>query len=338
MARSLKLDCITLRVYRKGTEDTLYFDEFFQHKDEKGKITKRPFADFFSAYVQSFNGKFASVGTAGKSLNLKSKNLQAKLRSRTIYGVVEGGNSGARVDVVDVEDAENVLFSMQPGHVGSEPFHFMLWMPVNFEIGILLLQGYANASLADAFKKHLTSFFRRQCPNATLSTGAYVGPTSVSKFRSESVIDKITIRRNRIKPDVAEHLIKGLKIQTDNAKVNVEVKISGLNTVAGFAELMQTWFADGAILDGLIDIEDLEPVGLDDEAETIIGYKDKDGRQVSAKKGKSFEIKPVLYIDPQDVSIKADGRPEPAQMKAFMAAELERIKDEIGYNNTVEST
>jgi hypothetical protein len=50
MARTLKLDCITLSVTERNSSKLCSFDEFFRYKLYDGTILPRPFADFFTKY------------------------------------------------------------------------------------------------------------------------------------------------------------------------------------------------------------------------------------------------------------------------------------------------
>ncbi|WP_375418293.1 hypothetical protein [uncultured Hymenobacter sp.] len=329
MARSLKLDIITLSVSRRGKKDEyLYFDDFFRYTQKNGSVITRPFADFFKHYIASFNGAFSATANVSKAIHLDSSAVRFNARRRFISGTVDGGNLGGSLDVKDKANAANVIFRIGTDHVTAEPFHFLLWMPADFEKGILLVQGYTNATIADAFKQHLAAFVRQECPDVLLHTGSYVDRENAERFRAGSVVDQVTFRRTHIEPDVADHITG---IRTTKKVINVDVKISGLNKLEGFADKFNRWVSGE--VSNLFEIEDLRGFGIDGEHETIVGYKTEEGQRASAKSKQEFELNPLIRIEPEDVSSGADGRPNPDEIRAFMQRELARIQEEIGYTN-----
>lgn len=329
MARTLKLDIITLSVSRRGKPDEfLHFDDFFVYQQKDGSVITRPFADFFKHYIQSFNGAFSATTAVSKAISLDSDSVRWNARHRLIEGTVEGGNAGAHANVKARNNAKAVIFPIDTDHVVAEPFSFLLWMPADYATGILLVQGYTTASIADAFKQHLQTFVRRECPGILLNTGTYVDRANAERFKNGAVVNQVTFRRTRLSPDLADH-ITGL--HTEKPVINVDVKISGLDKVDGIGDKLNQWM-NGQV-PSLFEIEDLQPYGIDGEHETIVGYKTEEGRQASAKSTQEFTLNPTRLITPDEVSLTATGRPNSDEIRAFMQRELARIQEEIGYTN-----
>jgi hypothetical protein len=328
MARTLKLDCITLSVTKKGDDSPCSFDEFFSYTF-KGKTIHRPFRDFFITYVESFNGKFLASAGVSKAINLATSSVQWNNGKRTISGFVEGGNTGVTGDVKESDNASVTLFSFKPGQVSAEPFYFLLWMPKDYDKGILLVQGYTNSSVSDVFKQTLLEFFRLQCPSYVLRTGTYVDKASIDRFMDEAKINSVTFRRTRLVSDVAEDT---QKTRTNKeTKVKVDVKITDLSQLEGFNDRVARWVKKE--VPALFEVEDMEAMGVEGEVERIIGYETPLGRQASAKSRTDFEIKPVIYIDPLEVPCEANGRPEPTKIQVYLLEELARVQKEIGYTD-----
>lgn len=329
MARTLKLDCITLSVTKKGDDEPCSFDEFFSYTF-KGKVIHRPFRDFFIAYVESFSGKFLASAGVSKAINLDTNSVQWNSGKRTISGFVEGGNTGGTSDVKESNDASVTLFSFKPEHVSAEPFYFLLWMPKDYDKGVLLVQGYTNSTVTDVFKQTLLEFFRLQCPSYALRTGTYVDKASIDRFMEEAKINSVTFRRTRLVSDVAEDT---QKTKTNKeTKVKVDVRVTGLSQLEGFNDRVARWVKKE--VPALFEIEDMQALGVEGEVETIIGYETPMGRQASAKSRTDFEIKPVIYIDPLEVPCELNGRPNPIQIQVYLLQELARIQKEIGYTDS----
>jgi hypothetical protein len=329
MARTLKLDIITLSVSRRGKPDELlYFDDFFRYQQQDGTYLKRGFKDFLDKYIGSFNGEFSTTNNVSKAISLEGGAGRWNSAQRLISGIVEGGNAGANMDVKARSNSRDTIFRIGNEHVTAEPFHFLLWMPADYDTGVLLVQGYNNSSVADAFKQHLAAFVRQECPDVVLNTGTYVDRENAERFRNGAVVNQVTFRRTHIEPDVADHITG---IRTTKRVVNVDIKISGLNNLDGFADKVNRWLAGE--VPSLFEIADLREYGIDGEHETILGYKTEEGRRASAKSKQEFELNPRIVIEPGDVGLNANGRPNEDQIRAFMRRELSRIQAEIGYTN-----
>ena len=223
MARTLKLDCITLSVTERGTKKVCSFDEFFIYKLYSGGFVRRPFADFFTKYVESFNGKFLATAGVTKAIHLVPGSVAWNPKKRTISGIVDGGNVGSTVDIRPATNATNTLFTVGPEHVSAEPFHFLLWMPADYEKGILLIQGYTNSTISDAFKQTLIAFFKQECPSYTLNLGTYVDKETVEQFMRGAKVNQVVFRRTRVAPDVSDDPTKVRTLSKSVCKLPREV-------------------------------------------------------------------------------------------------------------------
>lgn len=116
-------------------------------------------------------------------------------------GKVTGGNTGSTVDVFSANSATDVLFTNDPGHVTSEPFYFLLWMPSDFDKGILLIQGYTNSTVTDAFKQALIRFFKEPCPTFTMKLNSYVDKVTINRFAENMRTNELIFHHTRVASD-----------------------------------------------------------------------------------------------------------------------------------------
>lgn len=58
MARTLKLDCLTITVTEKNKSKPLEFDNFFRYKQYDGSIIVRPFFDFLQSMLKALMVNF----------------------------------------------------------------------------------------------------------------------------------------------------------------------------------------------------------------------------------------------------------------------------------------
>jgi hypothetical protein len=326
MARTLKLDCITLSVTERNSSKLCSFDEFFRYKLYDGTILPRPFADFFTKYVESFNGEFKSNAAETKAIHFVPGSVSWNARRRTISGIAEGGNRGSTADIKASKKAGETILKLSTDHVYSEPFHFLLWMPADFDKGILLLQGYTNATISDAYKQSLVEFFKEQCPRFTLRLGTYVDPETVKDFMNGAKANEVIFRRTRVAPDLSDDTERAA---TATKEVTVDVSVRGLNNIEGFTDRLSRWVKSE--VPSLFEVADMEGLGVDGEYETIVKYKNPDGHRASANSRRGFEIKPQIYVPKSEVACEVDGRPDSAKMSVYLLKELARIQQEIGY-------
>jgi hypothetical protein len=327
MARTLKLDCLTITVTEKNKSKPLEFDKFFRYKQYDGSIIVRPFSDFFVKYVESFNGKFRAQHGISKAINL-SPPIGWNAARRVIMGKVTGGNTGSTVDVFSTNSATDLLFTTDPAHVTSEPFYFLLWMPSDFDKGILLIQGYTNATVTDAFKQTLIGFFKEQCPTFTMKLNTYVDKETINNFAENMHTDEIIFHRTRVASDKTDDT---RKILGKGSSVKVDVKVKGLSRLEGFTDRISRWLKGE--VPALFELEELDEFGVDASDPLTIKYKTPEGRRASATSRKSFEIKPQIYIDPAEVSCEVNGRPDAQKIQLYLLKELAQIQAEIGYSD-----
>jgi hypothetical protein len=186
-------------------------------------------------------------------------------------------------------------------------------MPKDFDKGILLLQGYTNATISDAYKQSLVNFFRDQCPRFTLHLGTYVDPETVKDFMNGAKANEVIFRRTRVAPDLSDDTERAA---TATKEVTVDVTVRGLNNIEGFTDRLSRWVKSE--VPSLFEVADMENLGVDGEYETIVKYKNPDGHRASANSRRGFEIKPQIYVPKSEIECEADGRPDSAKMSVYL--------------------
>ena len=293
MARRIKINTFTFRIKRRNVDEFVGFDDFFVINTGRGQILRKPFEDFFKDYASSFDGKFVTKTTSNKAINLSSTagRLSFASRARTVNGIYKGGSTGYKSTIQPQENAESEAFVVTTGHVNSHLYHFILWFPEDFDTGILIIQGYADSSIADIVKNHLSDFVRQQAPDFMLRFGRYVDQETVRRFAENAVVDKVILRRRKLDSNKAMHVTK--LQQVDNGVINIDIIISGLKKLNGFTERVRQYM-NGEEAE-LFEIEELTEYGIDGEHETVVQF-DNEGQKASGNSANEFDLSPDLYI------------------------------------------
>jgi len=329
MAHELKLDVITIKIKRKGKNELLGFKNFYQ-ETEDDSLPRKGFITFFKKYIESFGDDFAADKEIGKAINLNTSNVKIHSRLDLICGTIEGGTTGIGGLIKSRKNASgNSVYKVTRDKVTVMPYYFMIWIPKNSDVGLLILQSYGSRSIGDVYKAHLKRFFSKSCNDSVLVTGSHVPKAALDKINSESQVDEIIMRRYHLPSTKGEKLL-GIKYQNDR-NITIEIKIKGLKTLPEIASKVQD-FIEGKITQ-LIDVEDLDEIGFNEKVETSI-VLEHNGKKATGKMKQEFKISPAYYIEKGDVKVNDLHHPEFDSIHSYCLTFLEAMKAEIGYKTT----
>ena len=330
MAHEVKLDVYTLHVKRHKKEEYVNFDYFYYDSSvAKKKATKLEFKKFFSDYVKSYDNKFWVQEISGKALNLSSKNLKYATEQRTIYGTIEGGTTGIGSRIKKVEDvSDETAFQVTKEMVESIPYYFLIWVPNDSNIGLLIVQGIGNKSVSDVFRAHLKGFFNKTTSGVSLIINEHIPKAAEKKMKDKGMVNSVMLRRFHLPSSKAEKI---LGLQYVPEEINVEVKITGLKNVRGFKQKLRDFFS-GKITE-LIDIEPLSDYGIDGKHDVVVTYE-HDGKKANGKLSNDFKLAPTYYLEEKDVVRNALNHPTFDCINNYCTSFLEVLKKEIKYKKT----
>lgn len=327
MAHQIKLDVYTLKLKKKRLAELVPFNEFSNLTREDGANT---FEDFISNYVNSFDNKFVVQDVSGKALSLRSEDLKFASRQRIIYGIIEGGVTGIGSKIKNRDNSgDEGSFHVTAEKVNAIPYYFLMWIPNDSNIGLLIVQGFSDRQISEAFKEHLKKFFSQEISGTSLWIDNYVPVEVIEKMKKNATINTITVRKYHLPSSKGEKLL-GIKYSKDK-DVTIEVKISGLKYIPEMAEKINQ-FVMGKVTQ-LIDVSPLEEVGFDDNHEILVKFE-HNGKTAIGKSTNNFQISPSYYVEPTDIQINENKHPTINSIHAYTLSFLEALKNQIGYKKT----
>lgn len=290
MAHDLKLGLykVGIRNYKKRI--------FLSFKEVFDKISTKPekhhkYEDFAKAYLQSFNGEFKSSDDS-KSLALSKWGI--KKEKDIIFGTVIGGLTDIEREIYIKNNSSKAKGMLGKDEIAALPYFFMLWIPPDSSIGILLFQYYSSSSLFGAFNDNLKEFFKKNF-NLTFHTFPFVPEEYQTTFLKESIIKKIAILKKKVEKSARK---KFSPLIAEEDEFSIRLEISNLNkdpgvftkTIKRLAEKTKDLFK--------ADLSDIGIHNNKDDFEMRIYYQNTvNGKKAYATLGSNMEILPTIDIE-----------------------------------------
>ena len=167
---------------------------------------KSKMAALLQQIVKTFDTSFLLNSDSSKAICFKNvEDFNISEDSNTISGIFLGGNTGQQYDVYNNEDASTVTHIVKPSEVASLPFFFKIWLPKDFNTGVLVVHRYSTNSCFGLFKKNLYELF--SSIGFKLNTQKFVPKDKIDEFLENCNIFKIGISwkkgiDNSLKPKV----------------------------------------------------------------------------------------------------------------------------------------
>lgn len=271
MAYDIKLDVLTIQIKNNETGKFLKFDNFYSDLNDKDDSDKlHSFDELFIEYIKSFNSRFMVHTKTGKALNLQVDNVKYNSQKRLIRGLIEGGTSGVGSKIKKVDNiSDKDSFQVGKDDIESIPYYFMIWMPDDSNVGLVIVQSLGGKTVTDIFKAHFRRFVGDYFDNkVSVLLHDLVPKEIVEKTKKDGVINSVIFRRLHLPSDKAEKI---LGLEYSGQDITIEVKISGLKKVEGTKnKIMQVINGETA---ALFDTSSLQDYGIDGGHETIVKFE-----------------------------------------------------------------
>lgn len=306
MAHEVRLNCFAIKLKKPRLKAGMpvvltTFDKFETDDTDSPNVD---FIDFFKQYMNSFDEGFYVQERTGKALSLMSSKVKFASERRLIYGTVEGGDTEIGGKIKKVTDASDENFvKVTKDDVHSIEYFFLLWLPTDCNVGIMIIQGISDKSITETFKFHFMTFAKKHAKNWSLVIEKFVPEEIMEQMEKEGTIDKITISKNEIPVENAERLLNGIKFD-DSGNVKIEIKISGLGKWSdSIKEAMRTFRQEKKNLFFTQAVH--EELGIDENSDLSVEFE-RNGKKASAKMSKKFELSPYIYVDESYITRESD--------------------------------
>lgn len=296
-----------------------------------GRQETGDFVNLFSHYVNEFAGKFHVEINSGRAVYIPSDKMGILTQRRIFHGILEGGRSGITRSIKDRYKADDEAeFIISDYHVDSNEYFFMLWVPENMNVGILLIQGFSTSSYSDTLVRHLSRYFSRNY-NLIAEFSRIVPREIIDKMKQEGNIDKIVLERHHLNPDRANSIIGVDFIQSP---VTIKIIVEGLKSYT--RQLKEAILNPDAANSRFITTRVLTDMGMDGDHDLSIEYE-RDGKKATAKASTGFQLKPYHYVEEKYLKIDPETKlPTLESIKEYCLTFIEDLKSEIfppGFQN-----
>jgi hypothetical protein len=111
-------------------------------------------------FINGFNSTFKSNQNQTQAISITTDLYHGFNSSDyTIWGVFKGGSTGIDYEVYEKDDAKNPTSTIDKSNVTSLLYFYKIWLPIDSNKGVLMIQSYTNIGCVSLFKCQLENYF-----------------------------------------------------------------------------------------------------------------------------------------------------------------------------------
>lgn len=243
-----------------------------------------------------------------------------------ISGLLEGGKFGIKRNLGNIDDvSENS--NINEKNVVGDRYYFLLYTPIDYHTGILIIQGYTEAKLSDVFRDHIKEYFKVE-KKVDCEISLFVPENLKNKYLKDAVFSSAKFSSSFIVKNAFENL--------ENNEMELEVKIEIIDKsrkkakYKGFEKMIksfgETIFEFPNNIKKRLDLFDKKSAKMKGIGrEFPIDFHDEDN------------IKPTILLKDEGISITAGKIPDFKQIETYCKNLLDDIIVEIMPENAIEN-
>ncbi len=236
MAKNPKIEFYKIRL-TPINEDSLTFRDLNCHIYKSFDNRELPenindgqlMADFFRHFFFKIDG--GAIVNESKRKAFKAKYSRENLEENTIhlmserniiYGVIKGGefDTGKTLGVVDNPNAEERRLNRN--QLITDDFYFLLYTPLDKNVGVLILQSYTRDNVTDIFKPFIENLFKLRGISNKATASIFMPEAIQNRFKRNSIVKKFVYSNRFLVNEMHEQTM-----QAGDFTINVEIKSHG---------------------------------------------------------------------------------------------------------------
>lgn len=307
-------------VHRVSVKDSV-FDEFFSSLNTSDSIIKPDdyMKEFIVGFVNNYNNIFrANKGNSQAVSITENEERHYNSKDYTVWGVFKGGPKGMEFEVYNEKDASEPTNMIGSDNVTSLYYFYKIWIPIDSNVGILIVQSYTNTGCTSLFKDNLQDYFISKGYKA--SWAKCIPSKYIEKYLKDGYINKIQVLHRR-KDDsrIYDPIFSPFKkARYSTSFTNFRIPFEQLIRLPNYKSVLKSQIA-------AID------TNYDEESDKVkIFYKDANGKGASAKLANIESILPTITLD-DSLKDSVTHVPKWDDMHKFTKLLLEDIKLQISY-------
>lgn len=308
------------RKYHKTKDKITNFGDFFS-RIYAGEKRENYLKFFLQEFVSSFNNAFTSNKSNTQAISI-TDNLYKSISSNNnvLSGEFIGGQTGIDVDIYKTNNAITKKDTLDKDSVASFSYYYKLWLPLDSNTGIIMVQSYTLFACTTLFKEKLGSLFEEK--GYQLSLFKLIPKQFIEKFQRNGYIYKIQILTKRKATDILRpNFTPFAKAKSTVLIDNIKIFFNEFFSCLDYANKITS------------DIKQIYS-GYNEECdELMLYYKDENGRQAHSKLSNIESMFPTIILD-DCLKDPETQKPLFLELDRFTNGILEEIKQEIGYTPT----
>lgn len=309
---------------RHTTEkENILFEDFFKVLD--GDCQKDKFSTFISEFIERFNSQYVVKREKGISMHQHHR-VEFNHKKYYLWGEYSGGHTGREQRVFNRDNSSESDYTISKEKMVASPFFFLIWLPKDANMGILILHRYASLNCNNEFKDALSRYFISKGYKPIWAS--YVPREICKNYIETCALTAVRVQHTAPNADsFKETIYEGF---SSDKGVTFTTNLNGLSL--SFKKLLKTGkFAED--FKGFIGQIDQN---YEDGDAVSITYRNVDGIQVKASLDNFEDIMPKIALE-SDCFNENTNTPIWDKISRVAIEFLESIKKEIGYSKEFEA-
>lgn len=336
MGYTLKLDIFYFslkKIKRKtirripGEERVVYFTEKeesmlgdFVNTLSSDEIDDRNYMKvFLEDFINGFNASFKPNKNNTQAMSITTDQFKGyDSNDYTVWGIFKGGSTGIEYDVYQSSDATIPTGKVAGDSVTSLYYFYKIWIPIDSNVGILMVQSYTNTGCSTLFKEQLSNYFISN--GYKVEWSKCIPDEYIEKFLKDGYISEIQVihsKRDENKP-LNPVFLPFTHAKRRSVFSRFKISFKDFISVANYKNVLQSQIR-------AIDID------YDESQDKVkLFYIDAKGKKANATLANIDSILPTITLDD---SLKEDNSqlPKWGDLHEYTKGILENIKDQISY-------
>lgn len=343
MAHDPKLEIYKVKLVNREDGRSVRFRESFRGNISSISSLPKPITDeqiyreFYQHFLRGIDlGKFQTNSKKDKAFNIaKEEQPDGSFKSMlssptadnfTISGLLQGGKYNIKRSLGDVENT-TVSSDISTRNIVCDRFFFLMYAPINHNVGILMIQGYTEIKISDLFREFIADYFKVD-KKIDCQLEIFVPESLKNKYLKGAVFSSAKF--------TSGFIVKGDFDDDDAKDHNIEVKIEITDKSTKKANYKKFESMLKAFGNFVFSISDQTGQSLGKFQKTSAKMKGK-GKEFPIDFDAIDNIKPTILLEEQGIQI-LDGRiPNFGQIEAYCYSLLTDLEIEINPAHAVES-
>jgi len=235
MAKNPKIEFFKIELQPINNPNLTFKDLFkrnyqsFENRDIANITRNDLMVDFFRHFFHRIDTGIVvneSKRKAFKAKNfgddLENNSIHLMSRRNIIHGIVKGGEYDTGKYLGEIDDPNLNEQRLGANKLITDDFYFLLYTPLDKNVGILVLQTYTRDNITDIFKPFIEKLFKTRSISNKATASLFMPKALQERFRNNSVV-KSFVYSNRFIVNAMDQQT----IQTGDFTVKVEITSHG---------------------------------------------------------------------------------------------------------------